>query len=168
METNFESATIEIRPLTLTDEPFLWEMLYQALYVPEGQPPFPREIVQEPEISRYVQGWGRADDSGFVALAEGQPVGAVWLRLLTGDNRGFGYVDETTPELSIAILPAYRGRGIGRKLMVALLEEAQSCHRAVCLSVSPDNPAKGLYQRLGFEVVGKNGSSLTMVKRWGI
>jgi ribosomal protein S18 acetylase RimI-like enzyme len=158
---------IEIRPLTLADEPFLWEMLYQALYVPEGHPPFPREIVQNPEISRYVQGWGKVDDLGFVALDEGKPVGAVWLRLLTGDHRGFGYVDETTPELSIAILPEYRGQGIGSKLIVHLLEKTQSYYGAICLSVSADNPAKRLYQRLGFEVTGKNGSSLTLVKRWG-
>jgi ribosomal protein S18 acetylase RimI-like enzyme len=157
---------IEIRPLTLVDEPFLWEMLYQALYVPEGHPPFPREIVQEPEISRYVQGWGKAGDVGFVALDDGKPVGAVWLRLLAGENRGFGYVDETTPELSIAILPEYRGQGVGSKLMAHLFEKAQSRYRAICLSVSPDNPAKRLYQRLGFEVIEENRSSLTLVKRW--
>lgn len=142
-------------------------MLYQALYVPAGQPPFPRDIVYEPDLSRYVQGWGRTDDLGFVALAEGKPVGAVWLRLFTPDQRGFGYVDETTPELSIALLPDYRGRGIGTKLLTHLLDHIQPHYDAVCLSVSPDNPAKRLYQRLGFDVIGKNGSSLTLVKRWG-
>lgn len=39
-----------IRPLELEDEPFLWEMLYQAIYVPEGQTPLPREIIQIPEV----------------------------------------------------------------------------------------------------------------------
>ena len=82
MEKYFKSVMIEIRPLTLADEPFLWGMLYQALYVPEGHSPFPREIVQKPEISRYIQGWGKADDVGFVALDDGKPVGAVWLRLM--------------------------------------------------------------------------------------
>jgi ribosomal protein S18 acetylase RimI-like enzyme len=142
-------------------------MLYQALYVPPGQPPFPRDIVYEPNLSRYVQGWGRADDLGFVALADGKPLGAVWLRLLPPDQPGFGYVDETTPELSIALLPAYRGRGIGTQLLTHLLDHIQSRYNAVCLSVSPDNPAKRLYERLGFDVVGKNGASLTLVKRWG-
>ena len=166
MGKNLESATIEIRPLTLADEPFLWEMLYQALYVPKGHPPFPREIVQEPEINRYVHDWGKPDDLGFVALDDGKPVGAVWLRLLTGDNRGFGYVDETTPELSVAILPEYRGKGIGSKLIAHLVEKVQSRYVAICLSVSPDNPAERLYQRLGFEVIEDNHSSLKMVKRW--
>ena len=49
---------LEIRlvPIKDSDEPFLWEMLYQALYVPEGQPPFPRDILREPDIACYVQG----------------------------------------------------------------------------------------------------------------
>ncbi len=102
---------LTIRPLTIADEPFLWTMLYHALYVPAGQPPFPAEIVQAPEISRYVQGWGQPDDFGFIALIEDKPVGAAWLRLLTGEGKSFGYVDETTPELSVAVLPAYRVGG---------------------------------------------------------
>jgi ribosomal protein S18 acetylase RimI-like enzyme len=121
--------------------------------------------VQVPEIRRYVQNWGQPDDFGFIALAGDKPVGAAWLRLLTGEEKGFGYVDETTPELSIAVLPAYRARGIGSKQLVHLLEEARSRYSAICLSVSPTNPAQRLYQRLGFEVVGENGSSVTMVKR---
>ena len=39
---------ITVRASQKSDEPFLWEMLYQALYVPEGEPPLPREIVQQP------------------------------------------------------------------------------------------------------------------------
>ena len=54
-----------IRPLELEDEPFLWEMLYQAIYVPEGKTPLPREIIQIPELARYVQSWEREGDCGF-------------------------------------------------------------------------------------------------------
>lgn len=164
MKRHFNPTTIELRPLTVADEPFLWEMLYQAIYVPEGHPPFPREILQEPQISRYVQGWGRADDLGFVALDAGKPVGAVWARLLKGENRGFGYVDDMTPELTIAILPEYRGKGIGSTLITQLLETARPCYKAICLSVSPDNPAKRLYQRLGFEVIKEDSSALTLIR----
>lgn len=159
--------TLQIRPATSADEPFLWKMLYQAVYVPPGQPPPPRSIVFEPELSRYVQGWGRPDDVGFVAWDEEKPVGAVWLRLLQGENKGFGYVDETTPELSIAVLPAYRGQGLGTRLLAHLLEAVQARYPSICLSVSPDNPAQRLYQRLGFEVVGALGTSLTLVRRRG-
>lgn len=156
---------LEIRPLTPADEPFLWEILYHALYVPAGQPPFPRGIVNEPKIRRYVEGWGREDDYGLLALVEGKPAGAVWLRLFAGEQRGYGYVDDRTPELSIAILPDYRGQGIGTMLISRLLETAQTQSAQISLSVSADNPAVRLYERVGFERVGSAGGSLTMVIR---
>jgi ribosomal protein S18 acetylase RimI-like enzyme len=157
-----------IRRLIPEDEPFLWEMLYQAIYVPEGEPAPPREIVRLPELARYVPGWGDASDCGFLAsdAETRQAVGAAWLRLLTGTNRGFGYVDDTTPELSIAVLPEYRGRGIGTQLLVHLLE-SDCGHSTISLSVSPGNPAIRLYERFGFEVVGKNDASLTMRRKAG-
>lgn len=157
------TPTMTFRPLTKSDEPFLWEMLYQAIYVPEGNKRPPRSIIHERELAKYVQGWGGPGDTGLVATNEtGQPIGAAWLRLFTDDNKGYGYTDNKTPELSIAVLPAYRGKGIGTSLLRRLLIKAQSHFASISLSVSPDNPALRLYRRLGFEVVGENGGSLTM------
>ena len=164
------SSSYTVQPITPADEPFLWEMLYQALYAPEGSAPFPRDVVRHPAISRYVQGWGRPDDSGFLAV-EGnreQPVGATWIRLLTGDNKGYGYVDDATPELSIAVMPEHRGRGVGTSLLLHLLSAVKGRYPAISLSVSADNPALRLYQRLGFAVVKTSGTSLTMRKALGI
>jgi len=39
-----------IGQLTPSDQPFLWEMLYHSLHVPEGSPPFPCEIIKEIEM----------------------------------------------------------------------------------------------------------------------
>lgn len=85
-----------IRPCVSADESFLWEMLYQALYVPEGKPPFPREIINQPEISRYVENWGQSDDLGFVAVTQiaQQRIGAAWIRVLKGENHGYGYLED--------------------------------------------------------------------------
>jgi len=155
---------IATRALTAADEPFLWEMLYQALYLPPGQPPYPREILQQPEIACYVQGWGQPHDRGFAALMEGAPVGAAWLRLLTAERPGYGYVDDDTPELSIAVLSEFRGMGIGSQLLTHLLEQAQALYPAVCLSVSPGNPALRLYQQIGFTIVDETLSSIKMIR----
>jgi ribosomal protein S18 acetylase RimI-like enzyme len=160
---NGDSGII-VRPLTEADEPYLWEMLYQALHVPEGADTFPRDIVRLPEISRYAEDWGRFDDLGFVAVIDETRVGATWIRLLKGANKGYGYIGETTPELTIAVEPTFRGRGIGTKLLARLIAEAKNRYHAVSLSVSADNPALRLYQRFGFEVVAARGDSLTMVK----
>jgi len=156
---------INYRQLTGSDEPFLWEMLYLAIYVPDGNPPPPREIIKAPDLARYVEGWGRPDDMGFIALDGDRPVGAVWIRLLTGENKGYGYVDDRTPELSIAILPEYRGQGIGRALIIRVLEECLPRYGGVCLSVSRDNPAVGLYESCGFTVTSSDPSTLIMVVR---
>jgi GNAT superfamily N-acetyltransferase len=141
-------------------------MLYHALYVPPGAAPLPRKIVQRPELARYVTGWGREHDMGFAALdaTTGQAAGAAWIRLLSGENRGYGYVDDATPELSIAVLPAWRGQGIGAALLGRLVQAAQPHYRALSLSVAVDNPAVRLYSRLGFRVVRSDGASLIMLK----
>ncbi len=71
-----------IRQLTPEDEPILWEMLYHGLSSPRKKQLPAREIVHRPEFSRYVEGWGRPGDTGFVAHHEkdGSLIGAVWLR----------------------------------------------------------------------------------------
>lgn len=156
---------IQIKPLSKIDEPFLREMLYQAIFVPEGSQPPPRDVIQNPELSRYVNNWGQPGDGGFMALMGDEPVGAVWIRLLTGENKGYGYVDEETPELSIAILPEYRGQGIGKALMAHLFNEMNGRHPAICLSVTEENPAFRLYRRLGFIEIQNDGASVKMVKK---
>jgi GNAT superfamily N-acetyltransferase len=159
------SMIISIRPLTIEDEPALWEFIYLALYVPSGQPPFPRNIVYRPEISRYVQGWGKPNDFGLIAHNGNSHVGAAWLRLLTGSNKGYGYVDDDTPELSMAVVAEYRRQGVGSQLLTGLIDKTHSRFQAICLSVDDNNSARRLYDRFGFTVVSKTGSSLTMVKQ---
>jgi len=154
----------------LSDQPFLWEMLYQSLHVPEGGSPFPRDVVNQPELAKYARAWGRGGDIGLVAVDVGsdEPIGAAWLRLLTGDERGYGYVDDETPELGMAVLPEYRGRGIGSDLLGHLLKSIRAVYPSVCLSVAADNPAARLYERAGFGRAGECGASLTMVKRLSV
>jgi len=160
------TSSYTIRPITPADEPFLWEALYHAIHVAPGDAPPERDIVNRPELARYVREWGDVNDLGFIAVTEEnqQPVGASWIRLLTGDDRGYGYIDDATPELSIAVLPEYRGRGIGTGLLIHLLQAVSVHHPSISLSVEGGNPASRLYRRLGFEIVRTSGTSLVMRK----
>jgi ribosomal protein S18 acetylase RimI-like enzyme len=157
-----------IRSIEITDEPLLWDYLYWALFVPPGHSPFPRDIVQQSSIRRYVEAWGQPNDVGFVAELDGQPIGAVWLRLLIGLNKGYGYWNDTTPELSMAVVQNHRGQGVGSQLLTRLIEKSFGKYSAICLSVDENNPAKRLYDRFDFQVVSKNGSSLTMIRQLAI
>lgn len=157
---------ITLRPLTSGDQPFLEEAIYHAIFVPEGSQPPPRQVVQDPALRKYYADFGRFGDIGVAAVTEiDQPVAATWLRLLTGEQPGYGYVDDATPELTIATLPEYRGKGIGTRLLEALFAEASKQYSAISLSVWPANPAYQLYLRLGFLVVKENENDVVMVKR---
>ncbi len=157
---------IEVRPLTQETAFYLWEMLYYAIHVPEGAEPPPRNIVHSPDLAHYAANWGQPGDLGYLAAdVQGQPLGAAWLRLLTGADRGFGYVDDATPEVSVAVVPGCRSLGIGTRLLTVLLDAAAARYDAVSLSVQADNPALRLYQRLGFVVVEDGGTWFTMCKR---
>jgi beta-phosphoglucomutase-like phosphatase (HAD superfamily)/ribosomal protein S18 acetylase RimI-like enzyme len=159
---------ITIRPLTVADAPILRDILYEAIYVPDDQPRPSRDIVDHPSLAMYVQNWGRPDDAGVVAVdsERHEVVGAAWFRRFPKDAPGYGFVEINTPELSIALLPQYRGQGIGSRLLTQLLEIARAQYAAISLSVDSNNPALRLYQRAGFERVGMYGTSLIMLRRF--
>jgi ribosomal protein S18 acetylase RimI-like enzyme len=159
----------KIRPAVSSDQQFLFEMMYQALFLEEGQEPYPRDVLNRPEIARYVKDWGRAGDLGFIAVDIGSDelVGAVWCRLPRAEGQGFGYIDDETPELGIALFPQYREQGIGTALLKHLLEAAKNLYPAISLSVSPNNPAIHLYERLGFQTVDVRNEYPVMKRELG-
>ena len=129
----------------------------------------PAVTVGEVDVAHYVGGWPRDGDAGVVAYdADGAPVGAAWYRFFRHDDHGYGFVDESVPEVSIAVDRAWRGRGIGTDLLRALAETARRRGiDALSLSVERANPARALYEREGYVVVDdpSTDSVLTMVRR---
>lgn len=157
---------MNIRPANEQDVQFLKKMLYEAA---RWNPDWPREPIEEvladPILVRYHAGWGRPGDGGVVAEFEGEPVGAAWYRLFTPEAPGYGFVDEKIPELSIAVVPLHRRKGIGEALLRSCLVEArEEGFQALSLSVASHNRSRMMYQRAGFEKVAESTSdSWTMV-----
>lgn len=155
---------VTLLPATADDEPFLWEMLAQAALPPGGL--HPDEVMADDHLRRYLDGWGRAGDAGLIAWEDGRRVGAVWLRLMSPDRPGYGFVDADTPEVSLAVVASHRGRGLGRALVTAALDLAAARgHARVSLSVALTNErAAAIYRSVGFvDVAPDDGGSMTMV-----
>lgn len=85
-------------------------------------------------------------------LADGRPAGRLYVARWERDIR---IVD-------IALMPEFRGRGIGARLMKELFAEADASGRVVSIHVEVDNPARRWYERLGFQRVGEHGLYLLM------
>lgn len=111
-------------------------------------------------VARYVNGWGRPGDRGLIAWENG-PVGAAWYRLFDADAPSFGFVDEQTPELTIAVVPSRRGSGLGGELMTALLECARK-DGFDAVSLSAERGMTKLYERHGFRSVEEKDGTVTM------
>jgi GNAT superfamily N-acetyltransferase len=144
-----------IRPLIRQDEPILWEMLYHGLSSAVKQEPVSRERVRRPEISRYVEGWGRSGDSGFVAYDKnGALLGAVWLRRPNDKPNA-------SPELALAVKPEHRRHGIGTALLTQLVR-ANPGQSAISISFVAGKPVLRLYERFGFKVVEEQTDAVVM------
>lgn len=77
-----------------------------------------------------------------------------------GTPMGRLYIDRQADAMrmiDIALLPEWRGRGIGTALMGAVLAEARATGREIGISVEKFNPALRLYQRLGFREYADDG-----------
>ena len=85
----------------------------------------------------------------------GQPAGRLYV------HRGAGEIRI----MDIALAPPFRGRGIGTGLLRELMDEAAASGRSLTIHVELNNPARRLYERLGFVPAGEHGVYVLM--RWG-
>ena len=158
-------SVVEIREIATDEFSFLFDLLYEAAFVPEGVERPPKSFIYDPAVSRYVEHFGRKGDVAFVLVDGDKLVGGIWSRLFSDDCGGYGFVDESTPELGMAVFDGYRGRGFGTQLMQRLIDELVTHGFAkVSLSVDRRNAALRLYERFGFELVREQGNAYTMLK----
>ena len=149
-----------IRKMTVPEYPLLSDFLYEAIFIPNGIKPPPRDIIASPELQIYVERFGALkDDFALVAEIEGKIVGAVWVRIMND----YGHIDEETPSLAISLYKKYRGQGIGRILIKEMLSLLQvHGYKHVSLSVQKANYAAKLYQKIGFRIIKEIGDEWIM------
>jgi GNAT superfamily N-acetyltransferase len=113
-----------------------------------------QQVDADPRLAAYFRIAPDGGTFGWVATAQEAPVGVVWGRHFSADAPGFGFVRADVPELSVCVLPGYRGAGLGTALVGAAVTEAvRRSLPGLSLSVEDGNPARRLYERLGFAPV---------------
>jgi len=157
---------IIIREIKNEEIHFMREMLYTAIFVAEGQPKFPKSILERPDMLRYIANWGTlSNDLALVAVFNNELIGAIWGRTFSRSNAGFGFIDENTPEICMAVKDEFRNQGIGTRL----IDEISKIYfskgfKSISLSVGKLNKAKSFYLKKGFIIVENKEEDFIMKK----
>lgn len=151
----------KIRFISEEEVGVLEDFLYEAIYVPEGESAPPRSIINQPELQVYISDFGKEkDDIGMVAEADGQIIGAVWVRIMND----YGHIDNNTPSFAISVYKDYRGLVTGTDLMKEMLRVLKARgYKQASLSVQKANYAVRMYQKVGFQIVDENEEEYIML-----
>jgi ribosomal protein S18 acetylase RimI-like enzyme len=146
-------ANVRLRPGTAEDAAFIVEMARHACVIEDWLLPDADSGVTQSVLP------GSGDTVIVAAFATRVSVGAVWTFChnppLLVDVDGVAL-----PEISIAVAPDMRGKGVGGSLLDELIMRSAGKHEALTLNVHQRNPALRLYQRKGFRVVGQGRGAL--------
>jgi ribosomal protein S18 acetylase RimI-like enzyme len=149
-----------LRPVTDDDRQFLVD-LYHSVREPElAHVPWDaatRRTFIEHQFSAQDAHYRRNYPSATLDVVEvdGEPAGRLYVHRGPSDIR----------IMDIALAPAFRGRGIGSGLLRALIAEADQSGRKLSIHVEMNNPARVLYERLGFRVAGEHGVYLLLERQ---
>lgn len=115
------------------------------------------DVKRRSDFRHYTQLVLERGDFGFVAEHAGEAIGVAWAQFLPANDPGYGFLDESTPEISLWVREDSRGQGVGTTLLRQLQQEAIERGIArLSLSVEADNCAKQLYSSEGFtQVLGR-------------
>lgn len=152
---------MELREIRENEYDLLRTFLYEAIFIPEGVKPPAKEIIDQPDLKIYYEGFGSGEaDYCFVAEDNGKVVGAAWTRIMND----YGHVDDDTPSFAISLFKEYRGKGIGTGLMEKMLELLkQKGYKKASLAVQKVNYAVKMYEKVGFKSVDENSEEYIMV-----
>lgn len=121
-----------------------------------GWPDHMKRAFLEQQFGCQTLDWNRnyPDARRDVILVDGEPAGRLYVERFVAD-RDLRVVD-------IALLPAFRNRGVATRLFSDLFREADQLGWRVSIHVEQNNPAKNLYTRLGFVPVSHHGIYILM------
>ncbi len=146
-----------LRPATEADRDFLLE-----LYASTREQELAQVDWDEGARQAFVEHQFSAQDQHYRSNYPGATLDVIEVE---GERAGRLYVyrgEEDIRIMDIAVAPEFRGRGIGTALIEELMAEAGSTGRSLSIHVEMQNPARALYERLGFVAVGEHGVYVLM------
>lgn len=153
-----------IRPLEKSEIYILDDFLYEAIFQNDTNNILPKKIIDKPELQVYIKDFGKDDDYCLIAQYNKKIIGAVWARILSGEIKGYGNIDNATPELAISIYKQYRNKGIGTDLLKNILNLLkEKGYAKVSLSVQKQNYAVKMYKATGFKIYKENEEEYIMI-----
>jgi ribosomal protein S18 acetylase RimI-like enzyme len=153
-----------IRKLKEEEDYLVKEFTYQAIFLRAENILLPREVLEKPELKVFYENFGKPDDECLVVEVDNKVVGAVWARILSGEVKGFGNIDEFTPEFGISLFKEYRNKGLGTELMKNMLELLKKKgYKRTSLAVQKDNYAVKMYKNVGFSIIKELKEEYLMV-----
>jgi GNAT superfamily N-acetyltransferase len=127
------------------------------------------QLDSDPHLAAYYRFLPGDGDYGWVAAHGSEVTGVVWVKHFEADAPGYGFVRADVPELSVCVLPGYRNAGLGTALVAAAVAEARDRSLpALSLSVEEGNPARRMYERLGFAPVSASLHPGTLVLQMSV
>jgi ribosomal protein S18 acetylase RimI-like enzyme len=142
------SPSIQIRPATDADRQLLFEV-YASTRTEELAPvPWTEE-----QKLQFIAFQFQSQDAHYREIFPGATFSVIEV---DGAAAGRLYVNRTAEKIhviDIALLPWARGRGVGASILRQLFDEGSAKQLPVTISVERFNPAKRLYERLGFRMV---------------
>ena len=154
-----------IREIEAKELDILEDMLYESIYQPAQTELISRDIINIPKVRVYIDGFGqKKDDYCLVAEVNSKIIGAVWVRILSDEIKGYGNIDNKTPEFAIALFKEYRKQGIGTMLMKQMITYlTDKGYAKTSLSVQKENYAVSMYKQLGFRIIDENTEDYIML-----
>lgn len=149
--------TITLRPITDLDLEFLYRLYASTRQEELAVVPWTaeqKEVFLRQQFTAQHRFWQEnyAGSSFDLVLRDGLPIGRLYVARWTRELR----------VVDIAFLPEHRGGGIGTRLLQELFAEADAAGKAVSVHVEAFNPARRLYERLGFAQKEDKGVYLLM------
>lgn len=150
-----------IRKIRSDEYNLLEDFLYEAIFIPEGVEKPPKEITKNEDLQVYIKDFGTSkDDNCLVAEYDNKIIGACWTRIMND----YGHINSETPSFAISLYEDYRGKGIGTKLMLKMLEILkQKGYKQASLAVQKENYAVKMYKKVGFKIVDENKEEYIMI-----